>query len=109
MTGLHNASLYKGLAVLDPDVVPALCGYKVPAAKTNGLRLEARFDPAPWKARAVECPLKMVQGWALPGSAAETAELKDVAAKQAALADAVRALVKASDAAASPAPAVAPK
>jgi poly(3-hydroxybutyrate) depolymerase len=109
VTGLHNSGLLKGAALLDPEVVAALCGYKVPSAKGNGLRLEARFDAAAWKARGVESPLKAVQAWELPGSASELAELKDAAARQAALVDAVRALAKAAEAAASPAPATAPK
>jgi predicted esterase len=110
VAGLHNSGLLKGAALLDPDVVPAITGYKVPSAKTNGLRLETRFDTNAWKARTgVTMPKKLVEGWALPGSTSELAELKDAAARQAALADAVRALAKGADAAASATPAVAPK
>jgi hypothetical protein len=89
--------------------VHALTDYKVTTATGNGLRLEARFDAAAWKARGQESPLKSVQAWKLAGSASEIAELKDAAARQAALVDAVRALAKAAEAAANPAPASAPK
>ncbi len=110
VTALHNSALFKGVAVLDPDVAPALTGYKVPTAKTNGLRLEARFDAGFWKARAgVESPKKLVEGWTMPGSTLELAELKDSAGRQAALVEAVRAMAKAADAAANTAPAAAPK
>jgi predicted esterase len=110
VTALYNSALLKGVAVLDPDVSPALTGFKVPTAKTNGLRLEARFDANFWKARTgVESPKKLVEGWAVPGSTLELAELKDAAGRHAALLDALRALAKAADAAPNPTPAVAPK
>jgi len=103
VTALHNSGSTNGVAVLDAEIVPALTGYKVPGAKANGLRLEARFDPKFWKARgAAETPKKLVEVWTLAGSSTELGEVKDPAARQAALADAVRALAK------SPAPAPAP-
>jgi hypothetical protein len=107
VTALHNSGTVKGVAVLDADVLPSLTGYKVQGAKANGLRLEARFDLNAWKARpGVELPTKLVTGWALGGSVAELADVKDAPARQAALADAVRALARSAAAAA---PAVAPK
>jgi acetyl esterase/lipase len=110
ISALYNSALLKGAAVLDPDVVPAVTGFKVPTAKTNGLRLEARFDTNYWKARAgVESPKKLVEGWAVSGSTLELPELKDAAARRAALLDALRALAKAAEAAPNPTPAVAPK
>lgn len=110
VSALHNSLLLRGVAVLDPDVVPALCGYKVPVAKANGLRLETRFDPQYWKARpGVLAPKESVSAWALAGSTSEVADLKDAAGRHAALVEAVRALVKAADAAVQAAPAVAPK
>jgi predicted esterase len=109
VTGLHNSGLLKGMALLDPEVLHALTDYKVTTATGNGLRLEARFDAAAWKARGQESPLKSVQAWKLAGSASEIAELKDAAARQAALVDALRALAKAAEAAATTAPASAPK
>jgi poly(3-hydroxybutyrate) depolymerase len=110
VTGLHNSDLLKGVALLDADVVPALCGYKVPSAKANGLRLEARFDTLFWKTRpGLDLTKGAVVAWALGGSVSEIADVKDAAARQAALVDAVRALAKAAEAAANPAPAVAPK
>jgi hypothetical protein len=51
----------------------------------------------------------MVEGWALAGSTSELAEVKDAAARQLALAEAVRALAKAAESAASATPAGAPK
>jgi len=110
VSALYNSALLKGAAVLDPDVSPALTGFKVPTAKTNGLRLEARFDANFWKARAgVESPKKLVEGWTVPGSTLELADVKDAAGRHAALLDALRALAKAADAAPNPTPAVAPK
>jgi len=110
VTALHNSGTIQGAAVLDADVIPALTGYKVPGAKANGLRLEARFDTKSWKARgAVEPPTKQVQVWELAGSIAELAEVKDAAARQAALADAVRTLAKSAPPAPPAAPPAAPK
>ncbi|MBK7643604.1 MAG: hypothetical protein IPJ19_11265 [Planctomycetes bacterium] len=110
LTALHNATLVRGAAVLDPDVDLQQTGYKVPGAKAAGLRLEARFDPTYWKARGgADATQAIVAGWAFPGSCSALAEVKDAAARRAALAAAVRALAQAADDAGNATPAVAPK
>jgi len=110
LCGLHNSLVLKGAALLDPEVVASVMGYKAQIAKSNGLRLEVRFDPAYWKAHpgALQ-PKESIGLWALAGSTSEVADLKDAAARQAALAAAVRTLAKSADAPVKTTPADAPK
>ncbi len=116
VTGMQNSTLYKGVAGLDPDVMPALIGGRAEVAKANALRLELRFDPEFWKQRAngqdpkpvIDALRQPFEGWALAGSVSVLADVKDAAGRQRALTDAARALARAAEAAGTT-PASAPK
>ena len=96
VASLHNPGLLRGAALLDPEVIPALSGYKVPGARAAGLRIEARFDTSAEKTRAgAEVGKGLVAGWSLAGTVRELTEVKDASVRHVALFDAVRALSKA--------------